>query len=106
EATGLLMWSVTVHDADKEVKGPKKSLKVKIMSANKPELPPSLIDDLQLCPAILDGLMIRPYATEVMPGRFTVAYSIIAHGIREPDEADKAKPAKSDSKDAKASKPS
>jgi hypothetical protein len=105
DTTGLLLWSVTVHDADKEVKGPKKSLKVKILSAEKPEIPPSIMEDVQFCPAILDGLMIRPYATEVMTGRWTVAYSVTAHGIREPTKA--AKPEKpGDNKDAKAPKPS
>ena len=103
EATNLPMWSFSVHDADKTVKGQKKSLKIKMIAAEAPELPPSRFDDMLFCPAVLEGVMIRPYATEVMTGRFAVAYSITCRGFREPTKDDKA--AKADSKDAKASKP-
>lgn len=88
--TGELMWSVTVHDADPEAKGPAQSVKVKIASPVQPQLPPNLPGlptGLTMRPVEFDGLTVKPYCTEVMQGRFKVAYSLTARAMRAPAPA-------------------
>ncbi|HEX3731869.1 MAG TPA: plasmid replication, integration and excision activator [Mycobacteriales bacterium] len=85
EATGHPLWQVMVHDPDEEARGTAQAMKVKIISEKEPELPPQL-EGLPFRPVVFEGLMIRPYATEVMQGRWKVAYSLTAHGMRAPEK--------------------
>ena len=81
--TGEPMWEVTVHDGDPTVKGPAKSVKVKLASPYQP-VPPTPLPGLPFAPVEFEEMAITPYVVEVMPGRFKVAYSIQARGMVAP----------------------
>jgi hypothetical protein len=83
EATGDPIWSVTVLDNDPDVKGPAKSVKVQIVSKVQP-VPPAPQDGFPFAMVEFDGMAVRPYVTQVMEGRYKVAYSIFARGITAP----------------------
>lgn len=83
EASGEPIWSVTVLDADPEVKGPAKSVKVQIVAKHQP-VPPAPEGGFPFAMVEFDGMAIRPYVTQVMEGRWKVAYSIFARSITAP----------------------
>ena len=74
-ASGELLWSVTVHDADPEAKAPAQSVKVKIICPHQPQMPPNLPGlpmGLTMRPVEFEGLTVKPYCTEYMEGRVCV----------------------------------
>jgi hypothetical protein len=83
EASGLPLWEVTVMDADEGVRGPAKSVKVTIAAKYQP-VPPEPLPNTPFRPVEFGGLLVRPYAAEVMGGRWKVAYSIRATEMRAP----------------------
>jgi hypothetical protein len=87
EASGLRVWSVTVLDADDEVKGPAKSVKVQILAEHQPVPPPRPEGPFPYPMVEFEGMAVRPYCAQVMEGRFKVAYSIFARDITVPAPA-------------------
>ncbi len=81
-----LLWQITVLDADPEAKGASKSVKVKLAAKHQP-IPPAPVGDNPFPAVEFEGLSITPYVTEVMQGRFKVAYSLRASGLRSPKPA-------------------
>jgi hypothetical protein len=85
EPTGLPVYEVTVLDNDPELKGPAKAVKVKILSAVQPVLPPELPGlPISLRPVEFEGLTVKPYMQEFMKGRFRIAWTLTARGMRAP----------------------
>lgn len=82
--TGLPVWQVTVMDADPSVKGPSKSVKVKILSDVQPVPPPGLPGFESIRPVEFVGMTARAYVTEVMQGRYKVAWSLKAREMVAP----------------------
>lgn len=88
--SGELVWAVTVTDADPELQGPAKSVKVKLIAKHQPVPPanlPGLPEGLIMRPVEFEGLTVKPYVTEVMAGRFKIAYSLVARGMASPAPA-------------------
>jgi hypothetical protein len=83
EASGDLKWQVTVMDADPNVEGPSKSVKVKILSPVQPVPPPEL-PGLPFRPVEFEQVFAQPYIVEVMQGRHKVAYSLTVRGMVPP----------------------
>ncbi len=103
--TGLLVWEVTVLDNDPDAKGASKAVKVKILAPFQPVPPPELVGlpaGMSLRPVEFEHLTVKPYCTEVMKGRFKVAYSLTARGMAAPagsagtSNGHSAKPTKND----------
>jgi len=85
EATGLPVYEVTVLDNDPDIKGPAKAVKVKILSALQPIMPPELPNlPIKLHPLEFEGLTAKPYMQEFMKGKFRIAWSLSARGVRAP----------------------
>ena len=82
--TELPIWQVTVMDGDPEVKGPAKSSKVKILSKVQPVPPPGLPGFESIRPVEFLGMTAQAYVTEVMQGRYKVAWSLKATEMVEP----------------------
>lgn len=83
KVTGELMWEVTVLDAQEDVKGAAKSVKVQLSAAYQP-VPPEAMPGTPFRPVEFTDMSITPYVVEVMKGRWKVAYSIRARGMRTP----------------------
>ena len=81
------MYEVTILDNDPELKGPAKAVKVKILSARQPQLPPSLPGlptGMIVAPIEFEGLTAKPYPQEFMEGRWRVAWSFAARDVHAP----------------------
>ncbi|MGW3368870.1 plasmid replication, integration and excision activator [Streptosporangium canum] len=82
KATGELMWSVPVMDADPTVKAAAKSVAVKIISPVEPVIPPVppalAVAGVSFVPVEFDGLMVVPWVN----GSNRMAYSFKARGLR------------------------
>ena len=85
ENTGLRMWSVPVLDGDPELKGANKAVKVTLLAEVQP-VPPDALPQvpMELRPVEFEGVTAVAYCAEVMKGRFKVAWSIKARGMKAP----------------------
>jgi hypothetical protein len=84
KTTDLPVWQVTVMDGDPDVKGPSKSVKVKILAKVQPVPPPGLAGFESIRPVEFIGMAARAYVTEVMQGRWKVAWSLSAREMVPP----------------------
>ena len=75
KATGAPLWAVEVIDADPEARA--RTVKVKVMSAQQPTLPPAP-GGAPFVPVEFTGLTVTPYVNQA--GR--LAYSVKASGVR------------------------
>lgn len=88
ENTGLRVWAVPVLDGDPELKGANKATKVTILAEVQPVPPEALAGvPMELRPVEFEGLTAVAYCAEVMKGRFKVAWSIKARGMKAPGKA-------------------
>ena len=85
ENTGLRVWSVPVLDGDPELKGASKAVKVTLLAEVQP-VPPDALPQvpMELRPVEFQGVTAVAYCAEVMKGRFKVAWSIKARGMKAP----------------------
>ena len=79
KGTGLPVWSVQVMDADPEVKGPAKTVTVKVAAEHQPVLPDA--QGLPFVPVEFTGMTVTPYV-DGKSGR--MAYSFRADGVKAP----------------------
>ncbi|MEU1393742.1 MULTISPECIES: plasmid replication, integration and excision activator [unclassified Nonomuraea] len=75
--TGEPVWQVTVMDGDPGCKPAQKTVTIKILATEEPQVPP-LSPDMPIVPITLDSLMVTPY---VHQGTGRLAYSWRARGI-------------------------
>jgi hypothetical protein len=78
--SGLLVWSVSVLDADPDARKDAKTVTVKISASHQP-VPPEAAPGLPFRPVEFDGLTVTPYLDDK---RNRVAYSYRATGMRAP----------------------
>ncbi|MGE0300117.1 MAG: plasmid replication, integration and excision activator [Dehalococcoidia bacterium] len=81
--SGLLMWAVSVLDADPEARRGDKTVTVKIAAAHQP-IPPEAAPGMPFRPVEFDGLTVTPYVNESSGGRPRIAFSLRASGMRPP----------------------
>ena len=81
--TGLLMWAVSVLDADPDARKDVKTVTVKIAAPHQP-VPPEAMAGMPFRPVEFDGLTVTPYVDDK---RGRVAYSYRATGMRAPSPA-------------------
>ena len=77
KATGAPLWAVEVIDADPQARA--RTVKVKVMSAQQPVLPPAM-GGAPFVAVEFTGLTVTPYVNQA--GR--LAYSVKATGVRAP----------------------
>lgn len=80
--SGLLVWAVSVLDADPAARKDAKTVTVKISAAHQP-VPPEAPAGMPFRPVEFDGLTVTPYVNE-NGGRARIAFSIRAAGMRAP----------------------
>lgn len=80
--TGLLVWAVSVLDADPDARKDTKTVTVKIAASHQP-IPPEAMAGLPFRPVEFDGLTVTPYVND-NGGRARIAYSLRATGMRAP----------------------
>ncbi|MFC5996021.1 plasmid replication, integration and excision activator [Pseudonocardia hispaniensis] len=80
--SGLLVWSVSVLDADPDARKDAKTVTVKIAASHQP-IPPEAMAGLPFRPVEFDGLTVTPYVND-NGGRARIAYSLRATGMRAP----------------------
>src|SRR5436309_14211888 len=80
--SGLLVWSVSVLDADPDARKDAKTVTVKIAASHQP-IPPEAMAGLPFRPVEFDGLTVTPYVND-NGGRPRIAYSLRAAGMRAP----------------------
>ena len=78
--TGLLMWAVSVLDADPDARRDVKTVTVKFATPPSP-VPPEAMAVMPFRPVEFDGLTVTPYVDDK---RGRVAYSYRATGMRAP----------------------
>jgi hypothetical protein len=88
--SGLLVWSVSVLDADPDARKDAKTVTVKISASHQP-VPPEAMPGVPFRPVEFDGLTVTPYVND-NGGRARIAYSLRATGMRAP-QIGSAKPA-------------
>lgn len=88
--SGLLMWAVSVLDADPEARRGDKTVTVKIAARVQP-IPPECAPGMPFRPVEFEGLTVTPYVNE-SGSRPRIAFSIRATGLRPPHVG--ARPAK------------
>ncbi len=81
--SGLLVWSVSVLDADPDARKDAKTLTVKVAAPHQP-VPPEAMPGLPFRPVEFEGLTVTPYLDDK---RNRVAYSLRASGMRAPHTA-------------------
>ena len=79
KGTGLPVWQIQVMDGDREVKGPAKTVTVKVSAEHQPVLPDS--GGLPFVPVEFTGMTVTPYV-DSRSGR--MAYSFRADGVKAP----------------------
>jgi hypothetical protein len=79
---GLLVWAVSVLDADPEARKDVKTVTVKISAPHQP-VPPEAMAGLPFRPVEFEGLTVTPYVNE-SGNRARLAFSIRATGMRAP----------------------
>ena len=77
KVTGAPLWAVEVIDADPQARA--RTVKIKVMSAQQPALPPAA-GGAPFVPVEFTGLTVTPYVNQA--GR--LAYSLKATGVRPP----------------------
>ncbi|MFC5993643.1 plasmid replication, integration and excision activator [Pseudonocardia hispaniensis] len=80
--SGLLVWAVSVLDADPEARKDAKTVTVKISAPVQP-VPPEAPAGMPFRPVEFDGLTVTPYVNE-SGGRARIAYSLRATAMRAP----------------------
>src|SRR5919197_3260170 len=80
--SGLLVWAVSVLDADPDARRGDKTVTVKILAPVQP-VPPDAAPGVPFRPVEFDGMTVTPYVAE-NGGRPRVAYSLRASGMRTP----------------------
>jgi hypothetical protein len=80
--SGLLVWAVSVLDADPDARKDVKTVTVKIAAPVQP-VPPEAMPGIPFRPVEFDGLTVTPYVNE-NGGRPRIAYSLRATGMRAP----------------------
>jgi len=88
--SGLLVWAVSVLDADPDARKDAKTVTVKISAPHQP-VPPEAMAGMPFRPVEFDGLTVTPYVNE-NGGRARIAYSLRATAMRAP-QMGSAKPA-------------
>lgn len=78
--SGLLVWSVSVLDADPDARKDAKTVTVKISAPHQP-VPPEAMAGLPFRPVEFDDLTVTPYVDDK---RNRVAYSLRATGMHAP----------------------
>jgi hypothetical protein len=78
--SGLLVWSVSVLDADPDARKDVKTVTVKIGASHQP-VPPEAMPGVPFRPVEFEGLTVTPYLDDK---RNRVAYSFRASGMRAP----------------------
>ena len=78
--SGLLVWAVSVLDADPDARKDAKTVTVKISAPHQP-VPPEAMAGVPFRPVEFDGLTVTPYMDDK---RNRVAYSFRATGMRAP----------------------
>ncbi len=86
--TGLLVWSVSVLDADPDARKDSKTVTVKLVAPHQP-VPPEAAPGLPFRPVEFDGLTVTPYLDDK---RNRVAYSFRATGMHAPPVSGAARP--------------
>ncbi|MBN9100926.1 MAG: plasmid replication, integration and excision activator [Pseudonocardia sp.] len=86
--SGLLVWAVSVLDADPEARKDMKTVTVKISAPHQP-VPPEAIAGMPFRPVEFDGLTVTPYLDDK---RNRVAFSFRATGMRAPQTGGKPSP--------------
>lgn len=86
--SGLLVWSVSVLDADPDARKDAKTVTVKISAPHQP-VPPEAMPGAPIRPVEFDGLTVTPYLDDK---RNRVAYSFRATGMRSPQVGGKPAP--------------
>lgn len=81
--TGLLMWQVTVLDADEEARKRDMALSVKFAAKNRPSAPVNKTP-FPWTPVEFVGLSALPYVDDSGNGRARIAWSFRAEGMVEP----------------------
>jgi hypothetical protein len=82
--TGLLLWSVSVLDADPDARKDAKTVTVKIAASHQP-IPPEAMPGVPFRPVEFDGLTVTPYVPDTKNGgRPRIAYSLRATAMRAP----------------------
>jgi hypothetical protein len=80
--SGLLVWAVSVLDADPDARKDVKTVTVKISAPVQP-VPPEAMAGIPFRPVEFDGLTVTPYVND-NGGRPRIAYSLRATGMRAP----------------------
>jgi hypothetical protein len=86
--SGLLVWAVSVLDADPDARKDAKTVTVKISAPHQP-VPPEAMAGMPFRPVEFEGLTVTPYLDDK---RNRVAYSIRATGMRAPHQGSKPTP--------------
>jgi hypothetical protein len=86
--SGLLVWAVSVLDADPEARKDMKTVTVKISAPHQP-VPPEAMAGVPFRPVEFDGLTVTPYLDDK---RNRIAYSFRATGMRAPQAGGKPAP--------------
>jgi len=86
--SGLLVWSVSVLDADPDARKDMKTVTVKISAPHQP-IPPEAMAGVPFRPVEFEGLTVTPYLDDK---RNRVAYSFRATGMRAPQAGGKPSP--------------
>ncbi|MBN9101131.1 MAG: plasmid replication, integration and excision activator [Pseudonocardia sp.] len=86
--SGLLVWSVSVLDADPDARKDMKTVTVKISAPHQP-VPPEAMPGVPFRPVEFDGLTVTPYLDDK---RNRVAFSFRATGMRAPHVGGKPAP--------------
>jgi hypothetical protein len=86
--TGLLVWAVSVLDADPDARKDAKTVTVKISAPHQP-VPPEAMPGMPFRPVEFDGLTVTPYLDDK---RNRVAFSYRATGMRAPHTGGKPSP--------------
>ena len=89
--SGLLVWAVSVLDADPDARKDVKTVTVKISAPVQP-VPPEAMAGVPFRPVEFDGLTVTPYLDDK---RNRVAYSIRATGMKAPTKGPRPAPAES-----------
>jgi hypothetical protein len=87
KATGAPLWAVEVIDADPQARA--RTVKVKVMSAQQPVLPPAA-GGAPFVPVEFTGLTVTPYVNQ---STNRLAYSVKASGVRAPGRHGDSRPA-------------
>ncbi|WP_299736911.1 plasmid replication, integration and excision activator [Pseudonocardia sp. 73-21] len=86
--SGVLVWSVSVLDADPDARKDVKTVTVKISAPHQP-VPPEAMPGMPFRPVEFEGLTVTPYLDDK---RNRIAFSYRATGMRAPQSGGKPSP--------------